>query len=116
MFANQAFATLLFVDAPEETERRVPGLTITSVQRSDMIVYPATGGFSYFCLVPARLASPLQRLEDRIVSRTGTHTAMRLLIVLERSHDRPPHTTVRADRRHRRLTGADEKSPGPGSR
>ena len=84
-FANQAIATLLFVRSPEETSRRVPGLELKKVVRSDFIVYPATGGFSYFCLVPGRLAGPLQSLESRLVSRTGKLTAMRLLIVLERS-------------------------------
>jgi SAM-dependent methyltransferase len=84
-FANQAFATLLFVDNPHETLQRVEGLELKSVQRSDFIVYPATGGFSYFCLVPANLAEPLQRAETRLLSRTTKLTAMRLLIVLERS-------------------------------
>ena len=82
-FANQAFGSLLFVRDPQETLTRVPGLTLRSVDRSDFVVYPATGGFSYFCLVPERFAEPLQRLEGRIVRRTGKLTAMRLLIVLE---------------------------------
>ena len=84
MFANQAFATLLFVDNPVETQRRVPGLSLRSVSRSDFLVYPATGGFSYYSLVPARAAAPLQRLENRFVARTGSVSAMRLLVVLER--------------------------------
>jgi SAM-dependent methyltransferase len=86
-FANQAFASLLFVDHAAELARRVPGLTLTSIDRSDFVVYPATGGFSYFCLVPARWAGRLQRWEDRIVRRTGRYTAMRLLIVLESDSD-----------------------------
>ena len=84
VFANQAFGTLLFVDSPDETLRRVPDLRLVSVQRSDFIVYPATGGFSYYCLVPKRLAAPLQKIEARLVSRTGKLTAMRLMIVLEK--------------------------------
>jgi hypothetical protein len=48
MFANQAFATLLFVDNPAETQRRVTGLSLQSVSRSDFLLYLATGGFSYF--------------------------------------------------------------------
>ena len=88
-FANQAIATLLFVNSLDETERRVPGLRLTSLQRSDFLVYPATGGFSYDCLVPSRLAEPLHRLESRFVGRTGKLTAMRLLIVLERAAELP---------------------------
>jgi SAM-dependent methyltransferase len=84
-FANQAIATLLFVRSPDETARRVPGLELKKIDRSDFIVYPATGGFSYFCLVPGRLAGPLQSIESRVVSRTGKATAMRLLIVLEKT-------------------------------
>lgn len=83
-FANQAFGSLLFVRDPQETLERVPGLRLRSIDQSDFVVYPATGGFSYFCLVPERFAEPLQRLESRIVRRTGKLTAMRLLIVLER--------------------------------
>jgi SAM-dependent methyltransferase len=84
MFANQAFGTKLFDHHPEETMKRLPGLEIASIDRTDFVVYPATGGFSYFCLVPARLAQPLQRLESRLLRRTGKVTAMRLLIVLEK--------------------------------
>jgi SAM-dependent methyltransferase len=86
-FANQAFATLLFVNDPDETARRVPELELKEIQRSDFVVWPATGGFSYFCLVPAKAAPVLQRLENRFVSRTGKVTAMRLIIVLERRSD-----------------------------
>ena len=88
-FANQAFADLLFVRSPGETLRRVPGLNLVKVERSDFVVYPATGGLSYFCLVPARLASGLQRLEAKLVRRTGKLTAMRLLVVLEKQADEP---------------------------
>lgn len=84
-FANQAFGTLLFVDGAEETQRRIPELRIVDVQRSDFLVYPATGGLSYFCLVPDRLAARLQRAEQRLVRRTARLTAMRLLVVLEKA-------------------------------
>lgn len=87
MFANQAFGTKLFDHHPDETMARLPGLSIVSVDRSDFVVYPATGGFSYFCLVPARLAKPLQRFESRLLARTTKWTAMRLLIVLEKGGD-----------------------------
>ena len=84
-FANQAFASLLFVESPDETQQRVPELTLEEVHRSDFIVYPATGGFSYYSLVPASLAEPALNLEERLLKRTGNLTAMRLLVVLQRA-------------------------------
>lgn len=84
VFANQAFASLLFVDSPEETIRRVPEFELKEVHRSDFVVYPATGGFSYYSLVPGQLAERALRLEAQLLKRTGKLTAMRLLVVLEK--------------------------------
>jgi SAM-dependent methyltransferase len=89
MFANQAFATLLFVKHPQQTMQRLPGFKLRSVEHSDFVVYPATGGFSYYCLVPKAAAEPLQRLEGKLVGRTGKLTGMRVLIVLERDDEEP---------------------------
>jgi SAM-dependent methyltransferase len=83
-FANQGIGTLLFVKNPEETFRRLPELKPVSVEHSDFVVYPATGGFSYLNLMPARLVGPLYKFEKRVTGRTANQTGMRLLIVLER--------------------------------
>jgi hypothetical protein len=83
-FANQGIGTLLFVTNPDETFRRLPELTPVSVEHSDFVVYPATGGFSYLNFMPARLVGPLYRLERWATARTSNRTGMRLLIVLER--------------------------------
>jgi SAM-dependent methyltransferase len=83
-FANQGIGTLLFVTDPNETFRRLPELKPVSVEHSDFIVYPATGGFSYLNFMPARLVDPLYKLERWMTARTSTRTGMRLLIVLER--------------------------------
>jgi hypothetical protein len=86
-FANQAIASLLFVDKSERTMRRIPGLKLSSVEYSDFIVYPATGGFSYLNLMPSKLVRPLYRLERFLTSKIQRLTAMRLLIVLERDQN-----------------------------
>lgn len=83
-FANQAIASLLFVDGGDKTMDRVPGLKLVRVEYSDFIVYPATGGFSYLNLMPSMLVRPLYRLERSLMSRFGSLIAMRLLVVLER--------------------------------
>ena len=83
-FANQGIGTLLFVTNPEETFRRLPELKPVSVEHSDFVVYPATGGFSYLNFMPARFVGPLYRFEQRMTARTSSRTGMRLLIVLER--------------------------------
>ena len=86
-FANQAIASLLFVDEPMETMRRVTGLKLLNVEYSDFLVYPATGGFSYLNLMPSRAVRLLQKWERFLTSRTQRLTAMRLLIVLERERE-----------------------------
>jgi SAM-dependent methyltransferase len=83
-FANQAIGTLLFVRQPQETLRRLPEMRLVSAAHSDFVVYPATGGFSYLNLVPARAARTLHRFEQRLMRRFAGRTGMRLLIVLER--------------------------------
>jgi SAM-dependent methyltransferase len=84
-FANQAIGTLLFVNNPSETFRRVPELRPVIVEHSDFMVYPATGGFSYLNLMPSRLVRPLYQFENRVTEKTRSKTGMRLLVVLERT-------------------------------
>jgi hypothetical protein len=83
-FANQAIATLLFVNNPSETAARVPELELVATEHSDFVVYPATGGFSYINLMPARFVEPLYRFERAVTKSIQPWTGMRLLVVLER--------------------------------
>jgi SAM-dependent methyltransferase len=89
-FANQAFATMLFVRDPDETMRRLPNLTVVATELSDFVVYPATGGFSHVNLVPNRLTERLLSLERHMPKGVRERTGMRLLVILERIEDRGP--------------------------
>jgi SAM-dependent methyltransferase len=84
-FANQAIASLLFVRNADETFRRIPTLAPITIEHSDFVVYPATGGFSYFNFVPERAVSALLGLEARLMAPTVATTGMRLFVVLERT-------------------------------
>lgn len=84
-FSNMAFATILFRDRLEETLKHLSELSLLSMEYSDFIVWPATGGFSYFGFIPACLVSPLHRLERRLTSWCAPWlTGLRVLIVLEK--------------------------------
>jgi hypothetical protein len=87
-FSNMAIATILFRNRLEETLKYLPELSLLSMQYSDFIAWPATGGFSYFGFLPACLVSPLHRLEGCLTSWCASWlTGLRLLIVLEKRPD-----------------------------
>ena len=93
-FANQAIATLLFVDNPAETAARVPELELVAAEHSDFVVYPATGGFSYLNLMLARFVQPLYRFERKVTKSIQPWTGMRLLVgsSVRRSRDITLHS------------------------
>lgn len=84
-FANQGIAHLLFVDGYDTTLERLPDLMPIAVEYSDFLVYPLTGGFSYFNFVPGGAVNGMLGMERKLTGRTGKTTAMRLLIVLEKA-------------------------------
>lgn len=84
-FANTALPSLLFERHRAALEREVPELRIEALEYSDFLVYPLTGGFSRFCLLPGFAVAPLYRLECALLAATARRlTAMRLLAVLRR--------------------------------
>ncbi|MBP7052893.1 MAG: methyltransferase domain-containing protein [Phycisphaerae bacterium] len=89
-FSNMAIATILFRDRREETLKCLPELSLRSMEYSDFVVWPATGGFSYFGFMPACLVSPLHRLEHCLTSWCASKlTGLRVLIVLEKRPEAP---------------------------
>ncbi len=84
-FANTALPSLLFERYRERLERELPELKIETLAYSDFLVYPLTGGFSSFCLLPGFAVAPLYRLECALLRPTARWlTAMRLLAVLRK--------------------------------
>lgn len=84
-YANMATAYLLFVVHAERLEQTVPGCRVLKVQWSDWLLYPATGGFSYFSLLPSRLITVMHPWEYRLTPRwMARWTALRMLVVIEK--------------------------------
>jgi SAM-dependent methyltransferase len=84
-YSNIAMAWSIFVRHRKRFAQHVPELRITRVEHSDFLIYPATGGFSYYSFIPAtmvRFGYPLERFVMRPFARRLT--GMRLLIVLDK--------------------------------
>ena len=85
--SNQAIPTLLFGKAlyREAFEGRFADLTVARADWLALIIYPLSGGFRPWSLVPAALVRPLSRLEDALALLFGSVFAFRLLVVLEKA-------------------------------
>lgn len=84
-FANTALPCLLFERHRQRLERELPELEVEKLVYSDFLVYPLTGGFSRFRLLPAFAVAPLYRLERTLLAPTARWlTGMRLLAVLRK--------------------------------
>jgi ubiquinone/menaquinone biosynthesis C-methylase UbiE len=84
--SNQAIPTLLFGDRVRQNafERQFPALSVSAVERLALIVYPLSGGFRPWSLVPSALVRPLTAIEDVLAPLLGRAFAFRLLVVLEK--------------------------------
>ncbi|MBE0621681.1 MAG: class I SAM-dependent methyltransferase [Burkholderiales bacterium] len=85
--ANQAIPTLLFGRHRKRFEQMFPGLRIIGVRLLSLIVYPMSGGFRPWCLVPAGSIDWLLRLERVIAPVIGSLMAFRLFAVIEKIAD-----------------------------
>lgn len=101
LFANMGIATLLFQRELPRTLRHAPGLKLSKLEYSDFFVYPSTGGYSKACLIPGFMLGPLHAAENFLTRPFGSWlTGMRMLIVLERTHEPVPaeaHTAQSAN-------------------
>ncbi len=83
--ANQAIPTLLFLRERKRFERVFPRLRIVHRQFMSMIVYPLSGGFREWSLIPMSAVGPLLSLERRLLCPLlGRVAAFRLLVIIER--------------------------------
>jgi hypothetical protein len=87
--SNQAIPSLMFGTerARNRTEAAVPGLKIVSVKWLSLLVYPLSGGFKKWCLMPAALAGPAIKMEEFVLPLLGPLLGFRLHIVLEKRTD-----------------------------
>ena len=82
--ANQAIPTLLFGRYRSQLEKTFPELRLRSVERLSFFVYPLSGGFRPWCLVPLKMVDPLLRWEARMAPVLRSFIAFRLLAVMEK--------------------------------
>lgn len=82
--ANQAIPTLLFVKYRKTFEGRFPGLRIRIVKRFSPFVYPMSGGFRSWSLLPNLAAKTALKLERVVEEPLSTFLAFRILVVIER--------------------------------
>lgn len=84
--SNQAIPTLLF--SPKKRLRNFseafPKLKIRNNHWLDLFVYPMTGGFKRWQLLPAKFVKPLLKLESWLLPLLGPSMAFRLFLVLEK--------------------------------
>lgn len=84
-YANMATAHLLFVRQRQRLEQWIPECRVRKVQWSDALLYPATGGFSYFSLLPSKLIAALHPWEYRCLPQSlARWVGLRMLIVIEK--------------------------------
>lgn len=82
--ANQALPTLLAGRHRARLEREFPELRVVWRQRLSVLVYPLSGGFRPWSLIPSRIVGPILRLERGLAPLLGRLMAFRLFLVIEK--------------------------------
>lgn len=80
--SNQAIPSLLFGRHRQAFERRFPDLTVVARDRLSLFVYPLSGGFQRWCLVPERATASLLKAESHLERVLGPVMGFRLLVAL----------------------------------
>ena len=82
--ANQAIPTLLFGRYRSRFFMTFPSFKLVNLKYHDLFVYPLSGGFRSWCLIPNSLIKPLLSIEQRLLPFLGPLMAFRLLCVIEK--------------------------------
>jgi SAM-dependent methyltransferase len=82
--SNQAIPTLIATRDRPRFHALFPRLRIERVDWFSLAVYPMSGGFKAWSLVPASLARHMLRLERAVEPMTGRFIAFRMLLVIEK--------------------------------
>jgi SAM-dependent methyltransferase len=83
--SNQAIPTLVATRDRERFHRLFPTLKISRVDWFSFMVYPLSGGFKSWSLVPEALASYMLRVEHAVERLIGPFAAFRLMLVIEKT-------------------------------
>ena len=83
--ANQAIPTLLFKRFRVSFTEQFPDLKIITLKYLDLLVYPLSGGFRSWSLIPVLLVRPFLMIENRLIPFIGSFMAFRLFCVIEKN-------------------------------
>lgn len=83
--SNQAIPTILFKRSPDWLAASRSSLRVVDACWLSLFVYPLTGGFKAWSLMPASWVKPLLRVEELLLPLFGRWMAFRLLVVLEKN-------------------------------
>lgn len=83
--SNQAIPTILFKRSLQWLGASESRLRVVNSCWLSLFVYPLTGGFKAWSLMPASWVAPLLRVEEFLLPLLGRLMAFRLLVVLEKS-------------------------------
>ncbi|MBI5899432.1 MAG: class I SAM-dependent methyltransferase [Rhodocyclales bacterium] len=83
--SNQAIPTILFKRSPDWIAAAETSLQIREARWLSLVVYPLTGGFKSWSMMPSACVAPLLRLEDLLLPMLGGFMGFRLMVVLEKT-------------------------------
>jgi SAM-dependent methyltransferase len=86
--SNQAIPTLIATRDRTRFHDLFPNLKLSRVDWFSFIVYPLSGGFKKWSLIPAGLAQPVLAVERAIEPIFGRFTAFRMMLVVEKTATR----------------------------
>lgn len=82
--SNQAIPSILIGRERERLSQLIPGLSLTTVEWFSLLVYPLSGGFKSWSLLPDQLGRHLLALEKKLEPVVGSFLGFRMLIAWER--------------------------------
>ncbi len=83
--ANQAVPTLIATRDVGRFHATLPNLRIKRVDWFSLAVYPLSGGFKRWSLIPSALVGPALRFERAVEPFLGRFLAFRMMVVIEKS-------------------------------
>ena len=82
--SNQAIPTLIATRDKARFHARFPAMKIERIDWFSSVVYPLSGGFKQWCLIPSGLFSSFAAIDRAIERAVGGSTAFRMLLVIEK--------------------------------
>lgn len=82
---NQAIPTLLFLRNRQRLEHEFRSLRVRTFKWLSLFVYPLSGGFRSWSLLPGWLVEPLLRVEEALLPLLGSVMAFRALVIVQRA-------------------------------